>query len=95
MFGDAAIDPHGDLLLQTVPQSVQDYIHPVRLTTHGADPITLATNFLHQQAVPGLSLFHMSRLPGALYYADLVSKLTGDGWPKAIGRGFFIPEIIP
>jgi len=95
LFGDAAIDPHGDLLLQTVPQSVQDYIHPVRLTTHGADPITLATNFLHQQAVPGLSLFHMSRLPGALYYADLVSKLTGDGWPKAIGRGFFIPEIIP
>ena len=94
-FGDAVIDPHGDLLLQTVPQSVHDYIHPVRLTTHGGDPVALATIYLHQQAVPGLSLFHMSRLPGSLYYADLISKLTGDGWPKAIGRGFKVPMIIP
>jgi hypothetical protein len=94
-FGDSVVDPHGDVLLQTVPQSVRDYIRPVRLTVQGGDTVALATAFLHQQAVPGLSLFKMSRLPGALYYADLISKLTGDGWPKAVGRGFGVPEIVP
>lgn len=94
-FGDGVFDNHGDLLLQTVPQKVDDYIHPVRLTMYGGDPTELATSYLHQQAIPGLSLFHMSRLPGTLYFADLVSKQTSDGWPKAVGRGFNIPGIIP
>lgn len=94
-FGDAVIDEHGDVLLQTVRQNVRDYVHPVRLTTQGGDTIDLATAFLHQQAVPSISLFHMPRLPGALYFADLVSKLSSDGWPKAIGRGFKVPEIVP
>jgi hypothetical protein len=95
LFGDAVVDEHGEVLIQTVPQDVRDYKHPVRLTVSGGDPVGMTTAFLHQQAVPGLSLFHMSRLPGALYFADLVSKLTSDGWPKAVGRGFRIPGIIP
>jgi hypothetical protein len=95
LFGDAVLDEHGELLLQTVRQNIGDYVHPVRLAIQGGDAVGLATAFLHQQAVPPLSLFHMSRLPGALYFADLVSKLTSDGWPKAVGRGFKVPEIIP
>jgi hypothetical protein len=94
-FGDALIDDHDEILLQTVPQVVQDYIHPVRLAVQGGNPKDLSTAFLHQHAMPGLSLFRMSRLPGALYFADLVSKLTSDGWPKSVGRGFRIPMVIP
>ena len=94
-FGDALVDDHGDILLQTVKQEPADYIHPMRLTCQGADLLETATVFLHQQAVPPLSLFRQSRLPGALYFADLVSKLTADGWPKAIGRGFGVPQIVP
>lgn len=94
-FGDALVDDHGDILLQTVRQDPADYIHPMRLTCQGVDLIDAATVFLHQQAVPPLSLFRQSRLPGALYFADLVSKLTADGWPKAIGRGFGVPQIVP
>lgn len=94
-FGDALLDEHEDVLLQTVPQNVSDYIHPVRLSTRGGDAEEMATAFLHQHAMPGLSLFHMSRLPGTLYLADLISKLTSDGWPKVIGRGFNLPSIVP
>jgi hypothetical protein len=35
------------------------------------------------------------RLPAPIYWAHLVSKLSADGWPKAIGRGFRVPHIIP
>ena len=94
-FGDAMIDEHGEVLLQTVPQDVRDYIHPIRLSLCGGEPIALATSFLHQHSLPGLSLFKMSRLPGTLYFSDLVSKMTADGWPKAVGRGFRIPQVIP
>jgi hypothetical protein len=94
-FGDAVIDVHDEVLLQTVPQNVNDYIHPVRLALQGGDAIDLSTIFLHQHAIPGLSLFRMSRLPGALYFADLVSKLTAEGWPKVVGRGFNIPRVVP
>jgi hypothetical protein len=95
IFGDALIDEHGDVLLQTMPQNINDYLHPIRLTCHGDHTLETARAFLHQQAIPGLSQFKMSRLPGSIYYADLISKLTIDGWPKSIGRGFRIPQIIP
>lgn len=94
-FGDGVIDDHGDLLLQTVKQDANDYIHPVRLTCQRDEGLALATEFLHQQAVPGLSLYRQSRLPGALYFADLVSKLTADGWTKVVGRGFKVPQVVP
>lgn len=94
-FGDAVVDDHDEILLQTVAQNAIDYIRPVRLTLHGGEAMELATSFLHQQAMPGLSLFRMARLPGSLYFADLVSKLTQDGWPKVVGRGFVIPQVIP
>lgn len=94
-FGDAVLDDHGDVLLQTVSQDVRDYIHPVRLTGSGNRVDEMATAFLHQHAMPGLSLFHMSRLPGTLYLADLISKMTSDGWSKAIGRGFRLASLVP
>lgn len=92
--GDAVEDSHGDWLLQTIRTSPRDYAHPLRLTVHGADPVELATRFFHQHAMPGLSL-GSSRLSGALYFADLVSKTTGDGWTRAIGRGFQVPQVVP
>jgi len=94
-LGDAVIDEHDEVLIQTVPQDVADYIRPMRLSLQGGDAILLSTAFLHQHAMSGLSLYQMSRLPGALYYADLVSKMSADGWPKAIGRGFNIPAVVP
>lgn len=95
-FGDAIIDDHDDVLLQTMSQDLKDYRHPIRLTMKNKDAVVeLTTTFLHQHAMPGLSLYRMSRLPGALYFADLVSKLTKNGWAKAVGRGFQIPEVIP
>ena len=94
-FGDAVLDEHGDVLLQTVSQDIRDYIHPVRLSGSGKRVEEMATAFLHQHAMPGLSLFRMSRLPGTLYLADLISKMTSDGWPKAIGRGFRLPSLVP
>lgn len=94
-FGDAVLDEHGDVLLQTVSQNVGDYIHPVRLTTRCGSAEEMAIAFLHQHAIPGLSLFHMSRLPGTLYLADLISKMTSDGWPKVVGRGFQLASLVP
>jgi hypothetical protein len=94
-LGDAVIDSHGDVLLQTIDSPPADYIRPVRLTAQGGDAISLAASFLDQHAIPSLTLFNLPRLPGALYYADLVSKFTKDGWPKAIGRGFRVPLIVP
>ena len=94
-LGDAVIDSHDEVLVQSTTPKVEDYVHPVRLATQGGDLLQLATNFLHQHAVPPLSLFNFPRLPGALYYADLVSKFTSDGWPKVIGRGFRVPLVVP
>jgi hypothetical protein len=94
-FGDGVIDEHDELLLQTVPQNVRDYVRPIRISARGSDLVEMGAAFLHQQAMPGLSLYAMARLPGALYFADLVSKLTSDGWTKAVGRGFNIPQVIP
>jgi hypothetical protein len=95
LFGDAVMDDQGEILMQTVRQNALDYIHPVRLSIQGGDRLELMTAFFNQQAIPPLSLFHLPRLPGALYFADLISKLSHDGWPKAIGRGFSLPQIIP
>jgi len=94
-FCDAVTDSHGDFLVQTCAQNAADYLHPVRLTIRGDQPLLAVASFLHQQALPGLSRSHLARLPGALYFADLVSKLTGDGWTKGIGRGFQVPQIVP
>lgn len=94
-FGDAVMDEHGEVLLQTMPQDERDYVHPLRLLINGGRAEEMTTAFLHQHAMPGLSLFRMSRLPGTLYLADLISKLTSDGWPKAIGRGLQLPSLVP
>lgn len=93
--GDCVIDPHGEILLQTIKQNINDYIRPLRLRVLSPKVLDVATIFYQHQAMPGLSLFNSSRLPGTLYYADLISKLTTTGWPKVVGRGLSLGEIIP
>ncbi len=63
-FGDAVIDDHGEILLQTVPQNPTDYIRPVRHATNGGDAVGVATAFLHQHAIPGLSFLVCPVYPG-------------------------------
>jgi hypothetical protein len=93
--GDCVIDPHGEILLQTMVSKTRNYIRPLRLEVHGSDKIEIATTFFQHQAFPGLSLTSSSKLPGSLYFADLVSKLTESGWAKAIGRGWGLDNIVP
>lgn len=93
--GDCVVDPHGEFLLQTINQNIKDYVKPLRLRVHSAEALGVATQFYQHQAMPGLSLFNSSRLPGTLYYADLISKLTTSGWPKVVGRGLNLGAIIP
>lgn len=95
LAGDCVVDPHGEFLLQTINQNINDYIRPLRLRVHSEEALEVATQFYQHQAMPGLSLFNSSRLPGTLYYADLISKLNTSGWPKVVGRGLNLGEIIP
>lgn len=93
--GDCVIDPHGELLLQTINSVINDYTRPLRLRVHSPEALDIATKFYQHQAMPSLSLFNSSRLPGTLYYADLISKMTSTGWPKVVGRGLNLAKIIP
>ena len=95
-YGDAILDEHNEVLIQTTSQNQSDYRNPIRLTiTSDLNEYAIAKHFLHQHVIPSPSLFDFPRLPGSLYYADLISKTTENGWSKVIGRGFKLPEIIP
>ena len=92
---EAVIDPHDEWLVQTAPSSARDPVRPVRLRMHGGDPCELAARFIAQHAMPGPSLFHTARLPGAPGLADRISKLTAIGWTRAIGRGYRLSQLVP
>lgn len=95
IFGDAVVDPHGEITIQSCTQDINDYISPLRINiVHGEQDIII-NEFLNQLCLQSLSTFSISRLHGALYYADLMSKLTEAGWPKVVGRGFRLQETIP
>ena len=89
------LSPKLECLILTINQNIKDYVKPLRLRVHSAEALGVATQFYQHQAMPGLSLFNSSRLPGTLYYADLISKLTTSGWPKVVGRGLNLGAIIP
>lgn len=93
--GDCVVDPHGEILLQTIKQNNNDYVRPIRLKSYGYDVIGAATIFFQHQTMPTFSIYNSPRLPGSLYYADLISKLTKEGWPKVVGRGLGLSKIIP
>ena len=72
-------------------------MHAVQITVADRDvvPEIVVSDVLALARVPTLALYHPSRLPAPIYCADIVSTLSADGWPKAIGRGFRVPHIIP
>lgn len=95
-FGDAVVDAHGDVLLQTLSQDTSDCHHPLRLSlASSADRDAQVQAIFAQTAVPGLTLFRPSRLPGAIYWADLASKLDKSGWTQVIGRGWRLESVVP
>ena len=95
VFGDAVVDPHGEITIQSCTQDINDYISPLRINIVHGQQDKIINEFLNQLCLQSLSTFKVGRLHGALYYADLVSKLTGVGWPKVIGRGFRLEDTIP
>lgn len=95
-FGDAVVDAHGDALLQTLSQGSGDCHHPLRVSLASpSDRDAQLQALFTQTAVPGLTLFRPSRLPGAIYWADLASKLDRTGWTQVIGRGWRLTSVIP
>lgn len=95
-FGDAVVDQQGDVLLQTLDQGSGDCHHPLRVSTQSSvDRDAQLQALLAQSAVPGLTLFRQARLPGAIYWADLASKLDRTGWSQVIGRGWRLSSVVP
>ena len=95
ILGTCVVDPHGEILLQTMAPKANSYVRPLRLTIYGKDKLKTATDFFQHGAIPGVSLTNSTRLPGSLYYADVISKLTTSGWTKVIGRGWGLSKIVP
>jgi hypothetical protein len=94
-YGDALLDPHDDVLLQTISQGSGDCVHPVRVSTGEVDRGEQLQALFDQTAVRTLSMFRPTRLPGGIYWADLASKLDKTGWSKAIGRGWRLATLVP
>ncbi|NKI35128.1 hypothetical protein HFP89_08110 [Wenzhouxiangella sp. XN79A] len=97
-FGDALIYPDSRLLLQTSSNrdTVSGWKMPIRIGVNDPNLISRATSLttlLCRQ--PALGVFHQPRLPAPVYWADLISKTTADGWPKVVGRGLGLESIIP
>mgnify|MGYP007000468379 CR=1 len=66
--GQCLVDPHGEMLLQSISSPGAYYVRPLRLTVQGRDPLSVAEQFYHHGAWPGLSLTNAPRLPGSLYF---------------------------
>jgi len=94
-YGDALVDPHGDVLLQTISQRSGDCVHPIRVSAEEVDRRDQLQALFDQTAVRTLSMFRPVRLPGGIYWADLVSKLDKTGWSQAIGRGWRLATLVP
>lgn len=94
-YGDALVDPHGDVLLQTISQGGGECVHPVRVSTDEVDRGEQLQALFDQTAVRTLSMFRPARLPGGIYWADLASKLDRTGWSQVIGRGWKLAAVVP
>jgi hypothetical protein len=95
IFGDAVVDIHGEITIQSCTQKEDDYGTPLRLDIGEGDPSFIINEFLNQLCLQSLARFTVGRLHGALYYADLASKLTEGGWTRVIGRGYGLIKVIP
>src|SRR5690625_154086 len=95
-FADAVTDSHGEVLLQTLSNGRGNYHQPLRISLLSvADRLPALQGLLAQTAVPTLALFHGTRLPGVIYWADRASKLDRTGWSQVIGRGWHLPGLVP
>ena len=97
-FGDALLYPDGRALLQTSSNkgTATQWKMPIRISTEFRTEIEKAvtlTSLLCRQ--PALGVFHQPRLPAPIYWADLISKTTTEGWPKVVGRGLGLESFIP
>ncbi|MDZ7790376.1 MAG: hypothetical protein U5L08_07785 [Xanthomonadales bacterium] len=97
-FGDALLYPDGRALLQSSSNNgtTSQWKMPLRLSTEHRDQIEHAihlTTILCRQ--PALGVWQQPRLPAPIYWADLISKTTSEGWPKVVGRGLGLEPIIP
>jgi len=97
-FGDALLYPDGRVLLQTSSNRDvgSNWKMPIRISVEHREQIERAvylTVLLCRQ--PALGVYQQPRLPSPVYWADLISKTTSDGWPKVVGRGLGLESIIP
>ena len=97
-FGDALRYPDDRVLLQTSSNRdvTSSWKMPIRVSTETSGHLTRAislTTLLCRQ--PALGVYHQPRLPSPIYWADLISKTTAEGWPKVVGRGLGLESIIP
>lgn len=97
-FGDALLYPDGRALLQTSSNkgTASQWKMPIRISTERRDQIERAvalTSLLCRQ--PALGVWQQPRLPSPIYWADLISKTTSEGWPKVVGRGLGLESLIP
>jgi len=97
-FGDALLYPDGRVLLQTSSNRdvSSSWKMPIRIGAEHQKQVERAvylTVILCRQ--PALGIYHQPRLPSPVYWADLISKTTSEGWPKVVGRGLALESIIP
>lgn len=97
-FGDGLIYPDGRVLLQTSSNRdvSSSWKMPIRISVEYREQIERAvylTVLLCRQ--PALGVYQQPRLPSPVYWADLISKTTSEGWPKVVGRGLVLESIIP
>lgn len=95
-FGEYAVDPYGDILVQTTRQNPAAYMSPLRITPDDqTGKHACLEAFASLYLTPSISLFNQPRLPGVLYWADMASKYRENCWAKVVGRGFGLTELIP
>ena len=93
-FGDYALYPDGcSALLQSIEPSPSDYDRPILLRGSSGIDGELVTDVMTLCKLPTLTLFHPARLPSPIYWADIASKRSIEGWAKAIGRGWGVPPL--
>lgn len=86
-LGDCVRYENGHYLVQTIEvDGAKGYQRPLRV--RGDIDGEQLDDIVSLCKRPAKSIYHSSRLPIPLYWADRASKLTVDGWLKAIGQGW-------
>lgn len=92
--GDSVINPDGSALVQnSVASRSGAYKQPIRARSEDFNEEELCDDLLALTLRPTRSLYHTSILPAPVYFADRASKLSIDGWLRAVGNGWRLPPI--